>query len=169
MVDEDLEQCWREKSDEDLIKAWPDRARLSTPAYALFITEMQQRGIPAPISSDATEAGQPGYSSNAPRIVLTEKSLALAIGLNVLWAGAGYIYYGRVALGIILMILIPVLAFMTSGLIWVGFLVIMIIDLIIMNNKHKKAVEAATTKKCPNCAEFVKVEAKICRFCNSHF
>lgn len=80
----------------------------------------------------------------------TEKNLPMAIGLNILWPGAGYMYYDRVELGIGLAIVVPILAIMGSFIVLILFWIVMFIDLIIMNNKNKKDVEIATTKKCPN-------------------
>lgn len=92
------------------------------------------------------------------------KSLAIAIGLNVLWPGAGYWYYGRRGLGIMLMIVLPIIMIFLFQMIFV-FWVIMIIDLIILDYKNKGQVALATTHKCPFCAEQIKREAKVCRYC----
>ena len=43
----------------------------------------------------------------------------------------------------------------------------MAIDMVILNNKNKAVIAQETTKKCPNCAELIKREAKSCRFCNA--
>jgi hypothetical protein len=41
----------------------------------------------------------------------------------------------------------------------------MAIDMMILSNKRQKAIAAATTMRCPQCAELIKREAKVCRFC----
>ncbi len=35
--------------------------------------------------------------------------------------------------------------------------------------QEAKALQGGTMKKCPNCAELVKAEAAVCRFCNHQF
>jgi hypothetical protein len=101
-----------------------------------------------------------------------EKSLALAIGLNILISGAGYIYMGRVFLGIVVFALMVATAianpFAAAGA-WIFFQIIMTIDMFIMNGKNKKAVELANTKQCPSCAERVLMDAKKCRHCGEAF
>src|SRR5215467_4165912 len=34
---------------------------------------------------------------------------------------------------------------------------------------HRSEMELAKTKKCPRCAETVKIDARVCRFCNTEF
>ena len=102
---------------------------------------------------------------------MKEKSLPLAIGLNLLLPGIGYVYMGKWVVGIhpcllvvgITQLLVWLFIFPT----WIGLNVIMALDMVILNNKNKKKVAEATTKKCPNCAELIQREAKVCRFCNT--
>jgi hypothetical protein len=101
---------------------------------------------------------------------MQEKSLPLAIGLNFVLPGLGYMYMGRVIVGIGALLLFA-LAVAGSGLlfllpIWLGLNIIMAIDMVILNDKRKKAIAAATLRKCPACAEMIQREAKICRFCH---
>ncbi len=102
-----------------------------------------------------------------------EKSLPLAIGLNLLLPGIGYMYMGKWIVGIFACFLI-VGIYASTGMLfvvptWIGLNVIMAIDMIILSNKNKKKVAEALTRKCPNCAELIQREAKMCRFCNTKF
>ena len=48
----------------------------------------------------------------------------------------------------------------------IGFIIALVVPPI--NSKvEQKALEAGNMKKCPNCAEIVKVEAKLCKHCRS--
>jgi hypothetical protein len=49
---------------------------------------------------------------------------------------------------------------------WLGVNAIMAIDMWILFNKRSAAIEAATTRKCPHCAELIQLEAKICKHCH---
>lgn len=99
-----------------------------------------------------------------------QKSLPLAIGLNLVLPGAGYMYMGKVIVGIgALLFTVLLLAFAGVFLIvpaWIGINAIMAIDMWMLFNKREQAIAAATTRKCPYCAETIKTDAIICRFCN---
>ena len=101
---------------------------------------------------------------------INDKSLPLAIGLNLVLPGAGYMYMGRVIVGIGALLLVS-LVVMSAGLLllvptWLGFNAIMAIDMWILFNKNKAALETATTRKCPHRAELIQKEAKVCKHCH---
>jgi hypothetical protein len=103
--------------------------------------------------------------------MIKEKSLPLAIGLNILMPGVGYIYMGKWLVGIFTCLL-AVGIYVTAGLLiifptWLVLNIIMGIDMAILSGKNKKKIAELTTMKCPNCAEVIKREAKICRFCKT--
>ncbi|MDA8429406.1 MAG: zinc ribbon domain-containing protein [Geobacteraceae bacterium] len=103
---------------------------------------------------------------------IKEKSLPLAIGLNFVLPGIGYIYMGKPVVGIFACLLCVVISISAAILIvpvWLGMNVIMAIDMLILSNKNKKKLLEESTKKCPNCAELIQKEAKVCRFCSTRF
>jgi hypothetical protein len=107
--------------------------------------------------------------ANAVENRITDKSVGLGIGLNLLWPGIGYCYFGKYAIGIMCMIIIPILAIPTAGFFWLAYLVFMCIDMCNMGKKSQKDNLEAISMKCPECAEMVKKEATKCRFCGHQF
>ena len=48
----------------------------------------------------------------------------------------------------------------------IGFIVVLILDPIVANTEAK-LMATGDMRKCPLCAELVKIEAKICKHCKS--
>jgi uncharacterized membrane protein len=102
---------------------------------------------------------------------IKEKSLPLAIGLNLFIPGLGYLYMGKWLIGIAGSAII-IGAYLTTpaimaGQVWLVMNVIMAIDMFILSQKRKKEIIQDNSKKCPSCAELILKEAKVCRFCNA--
>lgn len=106
----------------------------------------------------------------------TKKDYATAILLNLVVPGAGFMYVGRVAFGVGVLLfyglcVAAVLAVPPSLTAVVanfagGIAVVAAIDGYLVVRKHNTAVEAATTRACPWCAEKIQRTAVVCRFCN---
>jgi hypothetical protein len=78
---------------------------------------------------------------------------------------------GKVIVGIAALLLIFGIYLTTPAFasfsVWAMMNIIMAIDMLILNNKRKKQVAEQSTKKCPKCAELIKKEATVCRFCGA--
>ncbi len=72
-----------------------------------------------------------------------EKSLPMAIGLNFLLPGAGYMYMGKVILGLLALWLYVVFAFLAENgfvLMWFMFNIIMGIDMYVIWKRRNKKI-----------------------------
>ena len=97
------------------------------------------------------------------------KSLALAIGLNFLLPGTGYLYYGKWFVGILgCALIIAMYSFSTGiGIVvpWFIMNVIMFLDMFILHGRSKRKAEQASMIRCGSCAELIRKEAKKCKHC----
>jgi hypothetical protein len=104
-----------------------------------------------------------------------KKDYATAILLNLVIPGAGYLYMGRKVLGVLVMVIMLALyaGYLSTGtyafgqMAWgLGF--IAAIDGYLGVKKYNDGLTAAGEARlipCPNCAEKIQPEAKVCRFC----
>lgn len=100
--------------------------------------------------------------------MIKPKSLPLAIGLNLVLPGLGYLYMGRYIVGVIggaLVILMILTAPAFAIHVWLVVNILMALDMWMLHNKRAKLIAEQETKVCPACAERIKIDATKCRFC----
>ena len=138
---------------------------------AIEVTRPQMRPSGSPINYASLPKNKAQQYAAIGAKAPAEKSIPLAIGLNLVLPGVGYMYMGRVLLGICVLILTGGIYAGTAMLgffyAWGGLNLIMAIDMLILGRKREKEIAAATTKVCPKCAESIKRDAKVCRFCGA--
>jgi ribosomal protein L32 len=99
------------------------------------------------------------------------KSGFLAAGLNILVPGLGYMYCGRVLLGIIVLPFVVGMVFVMPALA-ITMWVVLIIDGFLAAGRYNKMLEqkiGAAMKTCPQCAEKIMPEARVCKHCGYKF
>jgi len=98
----------------------------------------------------------------------TRKSAGLAAGLNLVLPGAGYIYCGRIFLGIIVFPFV-VGMFFAMPMAGMGLSLVMIIDGFLAAGRFNQALDKkinGSMRKCPHCAELVRPDATTCKHCH---
>jgi len=96
-----------------------------------------------------------------------QKNWVLAVALNAVLPGVGYMYMGRIVLGVLVLLFIPLLIVFSGGVAWFGWMLIMGIDMYLLHRKNQREFDAVTLKKCPSCAEMVQREALVCKHCHT--
>lgn len=97
-----------------------------------------------------------------------DKSLPMAIGLYFIFAGAGYVYMQRWfadLFALLFCIFTYALTATYGGIVgaWAVMNIIMACDMLILRNKRIRE----TTMKCTQCAEMIRRDARVCRFCHA--
>jgi hypothetical protein len=99
------------------------------------------------------------------------KSGMFAAGLNFVLPGAGYIYCGRILLGLVALCFTIVMVY-ANPFALITMLIVLVIDGFLSADRYNKQLDAKiqkSMKKCPQCAETVLPEAKLCKHCGSKF
>jgi len=75
---------------------------------------------------------------------LKKKNLAVAIGLNWLLPGSGYLYMGKPVVGVLALVFSFVVGFVAPiAIVLVPLVAAMVIDMVVLNVKRNKAIAAA--------------------------
>lgn len=99
------------------------------------------------------------------------KSGALAAGLNIIFPGAGYMYCGRVFLGIIAFFFVALMV-LTFPFVAIPLWGVLVIDGFLAANRYNSKLDekiSAAMKTCPRCAEKVQPAAQVCKHCGHEF
>ena len=107
-----------------------------------------------------------------------KKNVGTAVVLNFVLPGAGYMYVGKVVLGVVVLLLALLADFAAIsgagiGVEAAGFLgVVGAIDGYLQATKYNERVDREKAEeeednlvRCPECAERIQRTARVCRFC----
>lgn len=141
------------------------------PTCGVIYAKAEARLRPADVASERREAPQESSQPQDPAPVqaqrpVAEKNIWIAIGLNLIVPGLGYLYMGRDVAGLVLILaMLSALFFLPLAMILVllaiPMQIIMALDIAI---RHRKLI-AAASRACPHCAEPIRIQATVCRYC----
>lgn len=100
------------------------------------------------------------------------RSAIVGVVLNAFLPGVGYMYMGKWGHGILFVIAVPIAMLVTWGIAWFPWMLMVCIDMLLLKNKEERdhaRAYARTMKRCPECAEPVRRDARVCRYCGSRF
>jgi len=92
---------------------------------------------------------------------------------NIFLPGAGYIYCGKILIGIVVLPFFILMIFSVgplAPLLIPSLWFVLIVDGFLAANRANKKIDSeinSLMKKCPQCAEKILPEAKVCKHCGS--